>query len=110
MEAFDRLSPALQYQVVNGLGWTGLRPVQEQATHAILDGANCVILAPTAGGKTEAALLPLLSRMDTDDFEPVSVLYVAPIRALLNNQEARLRTLTGLVNSMSGPAAAPAPG
>ncbi len=102
MEAFDRLSPALQHQVVSGLGWTGLRPVQEQATHAILDGANCVILAPTAGGKTEAALLPLLSRMDTEDHEPVSVLYVAPIRALLNNQEPRLRTLSELVGRTAG--------
>ncbi|MCA9632665.1 MAG: DEAD/DEAH box helicase [Myxococcales bacterium] len=102
MEAFDRLSPALQYQVVNGLGWTGLRPVQEQSTHAILDGTNCVILAPTAGGKTEAALLPLLSRMNTEDFEPVSVLYVAPIRALLNNQESRLRALTALVGRTAG--------
>ena len=102
MEAFDRLSPALQYQVVNGLDWTDLRPVQEQSIHAILDGANCIILAPTAGGKTEAALLPLLSRMDTDDLEPVSVLYVAPIRALLNNQEARLRALTGLVGRSAG--------
>ena len=102
VDAFQRLSPALQYQVVNGLGWTGLRPVQEQATHAILDGANCVVLAPTAGGKTEAALLPLLSRMDAEDHEPVSVLYVAPIRALLNNQEARLRTLTALVGRTAG--------
>lgn len=102
MEAFARLSPALQYQVVSGLGWTGLRPVQELSTHAVLDGANCVILAPTAGGKTEAALLPVLSRMDTEDHEPVSVLYVAPIRALLNNQEPRLRALTGLVGRTAG--------
>ena len=48
-------------------------------------------------GETEAALLPLLSRVDAEDLPPVSVLYVAPSRALLNNQEARLRTLTGLV-------------
>ena len=102
MDAFDRFSPALQYQVVNGLGWTGLRPVQEQSTHAILDGTNCVILAPTAGGKTEAAMLPLLSLMNTEDFEPVSVLYVAPIRALLNNQESRLRALTGLIGRSAG--------
>lgn len=102
MGGFERLSPALQYQVVNGLGWSGLRPVQDAAAEAILDGANCVVLAPTAGGKTEAALLPLISRMDTDGLQPVSVLYVAPIRALLNNQEARLRTLTGLVGRTAG--------
>ena len=89
-DAFGRLSPALQYQIVNGLGFSGLRPVQEAAAHAILDGKNCVVLAPTAGGKTEAAFFPLLSQMDTDDWKPVSVIYVAPIRALLNNQEARL--------------------
>ena len=102
VDAFDRLSPALQYQVVNALRWTGLRPVQEQTTHAILDGANCVVLAPTAGGKTEAALLPLLSQMETEDWEAVSLLYVAPIRALLNNQEARLRALSGLVGRSAG--------
>ena len=102
MDAFDRLTPALRYQIVNGLGWPALRPVQELATDAILDGANCVVLAPTAGGKTEAALLPLLSRMDAEDWPGVSVLYVAPIRALLNNQEPRLQTLTGLLGRSAG--------
>jgi len=101
VDAFDRLSPALQYQVVNSLGWTGLRPVQEQATRAILDGRNCVVLAPTAGGKTEAAFFPLLSLADTEDRRATSVLYIAPIRALLNNQEARLERLTGLVGRTS---------
>ncbi|MCA9558897.1 MAG: DEAD/DEAH box helicase [Myxococcales bacterium] len=74
MEAFSRLSPALQVQIVNALGWRSLRPVQEQATQAILDGDNCVILAPTAGGKTEASLFPLLSKMDIGDWAPTSVL------------------------------------
>ncbi len=97
MDAFDRLSPALQYQIVNDLGWTDLRPVQRQAIDAILDGANCVILAPTAGGKTEAAFFPLLSMMDTEDLGAPSVLYIAPIRALLNNQEARLARLANLI-------------
>jgi ATP-dependent Lhr-like helicase len=76
--------------------------VQALSTEAILDGANCVVLAPTAGGKTEAAFLPLLSKMDAEDWRGVSVLYVAPIRALLNNQEARLRTLTGLIGRRAG--------
>jgi ATP-dependent Lhr-like helicase len=101
-DAIDRLSPAVRYQIANGLGWSGLRPVQALSTDAILDGANCVVLAPTAGGKTEAAFLPLLSKMDAEDWRGVSVLYVAPIRALLNNQEARLSTLTRLIGRRAG--------
>jgi ATP-dependent Lhr-like helicase len=101
-DAIDRLSPAVRYQIVNGLGWSGLRPVQALSTEAILDGANCVVVAPTAGGKTEAAFLPLLSKMDVEDWRGVSVLYVAPIRALLNNQEARLSKLTGLIGRRAG--------
>ncbi|MDQ3341058.1 MAG: DEAD/DEAH box helicase [Myxococcota bacterium] len=89
-DAFGRLSPAMQYQIVNTLGFSGLRPVQEQTIDAVLADKNCVVLAPTAGGKTESAFFPLLSRMDTEDWKPVSVIYVAPIRALLNNQEHRL--------------------
>ena len=48
------------------------------------------VLAPTAGGKTEAAVFPLLSRMATDDWQGVSVLYVCPLRALLNNLQPRI--------------------
>jgi len=97
MSGFSRLSPALQYQIVNGLGFSDLRPVQEAAIGPILDGKNCVVLAPTAGGKTEAAFFPLLSRMDGEDWRPVSVIYVAPIRALLNDQEERLQRYAGLI-------------
>lgn len=95
--AFERLCPALQYQIVNTLRFEGLRPVQELATGPILDGKNVVVLAPTAGGKTEAAFFPLISQMDAEDWRPVSVIYVAPIRALLNNQEARIERYAGLV-------------
>ena len=95
--AFERLSPALQYQIVNGLGFRELRPVQLNAIGPILDGHNCVVLAPTAGGKTEAAFFPLLSQIDRLDWQPVSVIYVAPIVALLNNQEHRLQHYSGLI-------------
>jgi ATP-dependent helicase Lhr and Lhr-like helicase len=97
MSAFDRLSPALQYQIVNTLGFSGLRPVQEEATDALLDGKNAVILAPTAGGKTEAAFFPALSLMDSEDWKPVSVIYLSPIRALLNNQETRVSKYAGML-------------
>lgn len=96
-EAFGQLSPALQYQIVNGLGFSDLRPVQELAIAPILDGKSCVVLAPTAGGKTEAAFFPVLSRMDSEDWRPVSVLYVAPIRALLNDQEHRVSRFCSLI-------------
>jgi ATP-dependent helicase Lhr and Lhr-like helicase len=72
--------------------------VQELTTHAILDGDNCVVLAPTAGGKTEAAFLPLLSRMGSEDWSAPSVIYLSPIKALLNNQEPRMERLAGMLS------------
>jgi ATP-dependent Lhr-like helicase len=88
--SFDRLHPAVQHHVVNSLGWPALRPLQEQAIAPILDGEHALLLAPTAGGKTEAAALPLFSRMLSESWPPLSVLYVCPLRALLNNLETRL--------------------
>jgi ATP-dependent Lhr-like helicase len=88
--AFDRLHPRLRHAIVHDLGWRSLRPVQEQATEVILDGHNTVVLAPTAGGKTEASLFPVISQLLTDGRPPVAALYLCPIRALLNNQELRL--------------------
>lgn len=97
MTGIDRLHPHLQNAIVHDLGWRSLRPVQELTIDAILDGCNTVVLAPTAGGKTEAAVFPILSRILTEDLKPVSALYVCPIRALLNNQEERLRAYTRMV-------------
>ena len=90
MTSFDRLHSALQHHIVNSLGWRELREVQSLSIAAFLDGANLVILAPTAGGKTEAAFFPVISQMLAEPWKGLSVLYVSPIRALLNNQEYRL--------------------
>lgn len=97
LEAFDRLHGALQYHIVNSLGWNGLRSTQADAVAPILAGKHCLILAPTAGGKTEAATLPVLSRMASEDWAGPSVLYVCPIKALLNNLEPRLSRYAGFV-------------
>ena len=97
MSEFDKLHPALQYHVVNSLGWSSLRPTQLQAIEPILSGVHCLLLAPTAGGKTEAAIIPVLSRMLTHAWPGVSVVYVCPIKALLNNLEQRLSHYAGLV-------------
>ena len=95
--AFERLHPALQHHIVNSLGWRALRPLQEHAIGPVLNGDHVLLLAPTAGGKTEAAVFPLLSRMLTEQWSGLSVLYVCPIKALLNNLESRLRAYGALV-------------
>ena len=97
MSAFARLSPRLQQAIVARLGWSSLRPVQEQATDVLLAGHNAVVLAPTAGGKTEAAMFRLLSQMVERPPEAVGVIDVAPIKALLNNQADRLGLYTEMV-------------
>jgi ATP-dependent Lhr-like helicase len=88
--AFDRLHPALQHHIVNSLGWRSLRPLQESSIAPILAGDHALLVAPTAGGKTEAAFFPLASRMLSEDWSGLSILYLCPLRALLNNLEARL--------------------
>jgi ATP-dependent Lhr-like helicase len=97
VSVFARFSPRLQEAIVARLGWTSLRPVQEEAGHAILEGRNAVVLAPTAGGKTEAAMFPAISRLVDEPTGTVGVLYVAPIKALLNNQSDRLGLYTEMV-------------
>jgi ATP-dependent helicase Lhr and Lhr-like helicase len=87
---FDHLHPALQHHIVNSLGWKDLRPFQQAAIEPVLAGRHLLVLAPTAGGKTEAALFPVLSRLLTSGWRGLSLLYVCPIKALLNNLEARL--------------------
>lgn len=98
MSVFSRLAPRLQEAIVARLGWSSLRPVQEQAGEALLAGANAVILAPTAGGKTEASMFPTISQMVESAPDGVGALYIAPIKALLNNQAERL----GLYAEMVG--------
>ncbi|MFI1257499.1 DEAD/DEAH box helicase [Streptomyces netropsis] len=93
-EPLDRLHPGVVHHIVNTLGWPGLRPLQEEAIEPLLDGADAVLLAPTAGGKTEAASFPLLSRMAAENWTGTSVLYVCPLKALLNNLLPRLENYT----------------
>ena len=94
---FARFPPRLQQAIVARLGWTELRPVQELAGQGILDGQNCLILAPTAGGKTEASIFPVLANLMEREPEGVGLIYIAPIKALLNNQAERLGTYSEMV-------------
>src|SRR3954469_6575685 len=97
MTVFSRFPERLQHAIAQQLGFTSLRPVQELAGEAILDGKNTVVLAPTAGGKTEASIFPALASLIEREPDGVGVIYVAPIKALLNNQDERLGTYTEMV-------------
>ncbi|MFJ4771571.1 DEAD/DEAH box helicase [Streptomyces uncialis] len=94
-DAFDLLDPVVGHHVVNSLGWRSLRPLQEEAVEPLLAGEDAVLLAPTAGGKTEAAVFPLLTRMNGRGWKGTSVLYVCPLKALLNNLHPRLAAYAG---------------
>jgi ATP-dependent Lhr-like helicase len=89
-DPFAALHPVLAHHIVNTLGWRNLRPLQRAAIRPLLTGADAVLLAPTAGGKTEAALFPLLTAMERDRHRGLSVLYLCPIKALLNNLAPRI--------------------
>lgn len=94
---FQQLHPAIQHHIVNSLGWRVLRPLQEESIEPLLEGRHAILLAPTAGGKTEAALFPVLSRMMAENWTGLSMLYLCPIRALLNNLHTRLSQFCSLV-------------
>ena len=100
-------------------GWTALRDAQEQAIAPILAAdSDVIIAAATAAGKTEAAFLPILTNLanavpaaeiETSDpwqgHDPwadkapkapvgIQVLYLSPLKALINDQFDRLHDLS----------------
>lgn len=95
--SFSLLHPAVRHHVAGSLGWRELRDLQERAIDPMIAGRDALLVGPTAGGKTEAAVLPLASRMLAEDWTGLSVLYLCPLRALLNNLESRLTELLGLL-------------
>ncbi|HEX8619625.1 MAG TPA: DEAD/DEAH box helicase [Thermoanaerobaculia bacterium] len=82
--------------------WSELRDVQELAIRTILGGdGDAIITAATAAGKTEAAFLPICSTLISDRAKAgVQVLYVGPLKALINDQ---WRRLDGLCESLDVP-------
>jgi ATP-dependent Lhr-like helicase len=71
-------------------GWQELTPIQRISFSSIYYREDCILEAPTAGGKTEAVFFPILTREADNKTESIQVLYLAPLRALLNNVELRI--------------------
>lgn len=96
MAAFDALHEKVRRWIWQQQ-WEGLRDVQERSIPILLAGErDLVIMAATAGGKTEAAFLPIVSRLADDATSEglgFQAIYVSPMRALINDQFGRVESL-----------------
>lgn len=92
-KAFDLLDPNIQ-KVVYKTQWERFHPFQEEViSHLMLSPSDMVVSAPTASGKTEAVFLPLLSQIAHGAGNSVNILYVSPLKALINDQYRRIENL-----------------
>ena len=93
MDVFYRLAPFIQDFIYYN-NWTELRGIQIAACEAIFDtGLNLLLSSGTASGKTEAAFLPILTEIYNKPSASVGVLYISPLKALINDQFKRLELL-----------------
>ena len=93
MNVFERYAPFIQDYIYRS-GWQSLRAVQNAAGDAIFNtDQNVLLTASTASGKTEAAFFPILTLLDEEPSKTVGVLYIAPLKALINDQFGRLTEL-----------------
>jgi ATP-dependent Lhr-like helicase len=90
MGMFERLAPYIQ-DYIYASKWTELRDIQVAACSVIFDsGDNLLLSSGTASGKTEAAFLPVLTELYNKPSDSVGVLYISPLKALINDQFKRL--------------------
>ena len=101
-QAFDRLDRSVQRWVWRQQ-WNELREIQERAIAPILNGRDVLISSATASGKTEAAFLPICSALAEDAAESLGAIYIAPLKALINDQQRRLNPLFECINAAVTP-------
>jgi ATP-dependent Lhr-like helicase len=95
--AFFLLDKRIQHWIWQA-GWTEFRDIQESSIPLIVEGKQDVIIASaTASGKTEAAFFPILTRLLAQQERKTSVIYISPLKALINDQWARLEQLCDLL-------------
>lgn len=93
MDVFDHYAPFIQDYIYEH-NWQNLRPIQVAAAEEIFTtNHNVLLAASTASGKTEAAFFPILSEISEEKADSIQVLYIAPLKALINDQYDRLTEL-----------------
>lgn len=89
-EFFINLNPLLKNYIQNELKWRHFNKIQEEAIPLIMKGNDTLLISPTASGKTEAVLIPVFNDILNNDLEPTSVLYISPLKALINDMNNRI--------------------
>jgi len=89
---FGTLDPRLG-EAIRELGLLEPTEIQRLAFPVLDTPADALLLSPTGTGKTEAALLPVLSRRLSEPTPAISILYVTPLRALNRDLEQRIVAL-----------------
>lgn len=90
---FSKLAPFIQDYIYKN-NWTDLRDIQVASCDVIFNSdANLLLTSSTASGKTEAAFLPVLTDIYNNPAKSVSILYISPLKALINDQFTRLKDL-----------------
>lgn len=87
---FWRMPPFLRERI-HAEGWASWRGVQEDSFRVLFDGEqHLLISAGTSSGKTEAAMLPVISSLYDDPPDGVGALYIGPTKALIDDQFVRM--------------------
>jgi len=97
---FSQLHPSLQNSL-NEKGWIAT-PIQEISIPEIIEGKDRLLIAPTGSGKTLSAVLPIIHRCLDENWEPLAVLYITPLRALNRDIDRRLHDIAESVGLKVG--------
>ncbi|HII4481538.1 TPA: DEAD/DEAH box helicase [Clostridium perfringens] len=98
MESFNLLSNKMKNKIWD-MGWEVFTEIQDKAIPVIVNtNKDVIISSSTASGKTEAAFLPILSLIEEDLKTSLKVLYISPLKALINNQFDRIENLISSLN------------
>ncbi len=90
---FGRFPPFIREYIFSH-SWESLRDVQVAAAQTIFDTDHHLLLtSTTASGKTEAAFFPILSLLCERPSSSIGVLYIAPLKSLINDQFGRMEEL-----------------
>lgn len=93
---FERYAPFIQDFIYKN-NWEELRTVQLEAARVIFDTDNNLLLtSSTASGKTEAVFFPILTELYENPSTSFGVLYISPLKSLINDQFNRMDELLDL--------------